>query len=194
MKIGIFGGCFNPPHNMHRDIALQLLDKGYLDKVIYVPTATFYKKDGIIDFEDRYKMLQLLTDKFEGLEVSRIGSEEKGEFTYQVLDYFKDIYQGNDIYFICGIDNLSKFDSWKNYEYILENYKLLVVDREGFDKEEQLKKYAQYREHILFATINPVKLASTSIRSSIKNNQYEEIANYLDKEVLDYLIYRNLYR
>ena len=39
MKIGIFGGSFNPPHVMHKNIALNLIKNKYLDKVIYVPTG-----------------------------------------------------------------------------------------------------------------------------------------------------------
>ena len=45
MKIGIFGGSFNPPHNMHKNIALELIEHGYLDKVIYVPTGDSYEKN-----------------------------------------------------------------------------------------------------------------------------------------------------
>ena len=44
MKIGIFGGSFNPPHNMHENIALNLIANGYVDKVIYVPTGDNYNK------------------------------------------------------------------------------------------------------------------------------------------------------
>ena len=46
MKIGIFGGSFNPPHNMHKNIALDLIKNKYLDKVIYVPTGNKYNKKG----------------------------------------------------------------------------------------------------------------------------------------------------
>lgn len=194
MKIGIFGGCFNPPHNMHRDIGLQLLEKGYLDKVIYVPTSTFYKKRGIIDFEDRYNMLGIMTSKYSDLEVSRVGSREYGEYTYQVLDYFQNIYKGSTIYFICGIDNLNELDGWKNYEYIIENYKLLVVARDGYDAETVWKKYEKYRDSIILTTINAKKLSSTDIRSLVKNNRYDDVENYLDKGVFDYMVERVLYR
>ena len=42
MKIGIFGGSFNPPHKMHEDMAKFLLD-GYVDKIIFVPTGIHYE-------------------------------------------------------------------------------------------------------------------------------------------------------
>ena len=47
MRIGIFGGSFNPPHMMHKNIALELLKMDYLDKVIYVPTGGLYNKVGL---------------------------------------------------------------------------------------------------------------------------------------------------
>ncbi len=194
MKVGIFGGCFNPPHKMHRDIALQLIKKGYLDKVIYVPTATTYKKDGIIDFEDRYNMLKIMIDGHDNIEVDRIGCESYGEYTFQVLDYFHEKNADDELYFICGIDNLHEFDSWRNFEYILENYRLLVIDREGFDRGELWKRFEKYTGNLTLAKIEPVKVASSSIRASVKNRQYSEIEKVLDKGVYDYLVQKNLYR
>ena len=60
MKIGIFGGTFNPPHNMHKNIAVNLIKNNYLDKVIFVPTGNRYNKKDIIDFKDRYNMVKLM--------------------------------------------------------------------------------------------------------------------------------------
>ena len=61
MKIGIFGGSFNPPHIMHKKIAEQLIKEKYLDKVIFVPTGMKYEyKNNLISNEDRYHMLKLL--------------------------------------------------------------------------------------------------------------------------------------
>ena len=60
MRIGIFRGSFNPPHNMHKDIALNLIKNNYLDKVIYVPTSNKYNKNSLIDYKERYNMLNIL--------------------------------------------------------------------------------------------------------------------------------------
>ena len=43
MRIGILGGSFNPPHKMHLNMGLELLNKDYVDKIIYVPTGGKYK-------------------------------------------------------------------------------------------------------------------------------------------------------
>ncbi len=61
MKIGIFGGSFNPPHNMHQKIALTLIKKGYVDKIIFVPTGAKYSyKNNLLEPKIRYEMLKLL--------------------------------------------------------------------------------------------------------------------------------------
>ena len=43
MRIGIFGGSFNPPHKTHLKMVIELLDRGYVDKIIFVPTGNKYK-------------------------------------------------------------------------------------------------------------------------------------------------------
>ena len=64
MKIGIFGGSFNPPHKMHVNMAQQLINKHYVDKIIYVPTGSKYKyKNNLISDEYRYKMLDIICKK-----------------------------------------------------------------------------------------------------------------------------------
>lgn len=187
MKIGIFGGCFNPPHLMHKNIPIYLIEMRYIDKVIYVPTESSYNKKGLIRFKDRYNMLNLMIDDNPNLEVSDIA--DKGyKYTYQVLDYFNN--DDNDIYFICGSDNLKEFKTWKNSEYILNNYKLLVIKRNNDNIDEITKKYN--KNNIIISKINENYLSSTIIRDKIKNKEY--IKSELDSKVYKYVIKNNLYK
>lgn len=188
MKIGIFGGCFNPPHNMHKNIGLKLIEKGYLDKIIYVPTGDKYNKKSLISFSHRLNMLNLMTENNDNFIVSIIGNDDEYQYTYQVLDYYKKIYKEDDIYFICGTDNLREFSTWKNYEYILKNYKLLVIKRNNDDINELLDKYKS--ESIIFANITLGILSSTYIRSNIDN---DEINKHIDENVLNYIRENKLY-
>lgn len=89
MKIGIFGGCFNPPHNMHKKIALDLINNNYLDKVIYVPTGNRYNKKDLIDVKYRIEMLKLMCMDNNNLEGSDFELKNNLVYTYQTLDYFK---------------------------------------------------------------------------------------------------------
>lgn len=58
MKIGIFGGCFNPPHNMHKKTPMKLIECGLVDRIIYVPTGDNYEYKKMIPFKHRYNMLK----------------------------------------------------------------------------------------------------------------------------------------
>ena len=191
MKIGIFGGSFNPPHNMHLNIALELLKNNYLDKIIYIPTGDSYNKKGLISFKDRFNMVNLMIEKYDNLTLSDIGNNKDYGYTYQVLDYFKKSNFNDDIYFICGTDNLSEFDTWREYEYVLKNYKLLVIRRNNDDIDEILKKYQESQNNIIIADVKSKILSSTSIRENLKNNIKD---NNLDEKVYTYIKTNRLYK
>lgn len=193
MKIGIFGGSFNPPHKMHKKIALTLIKKGYLDKVIFVPTGSKYEyKDNLLSDKQRLDMLNLMCKDNKSLEVSNYELKDKVVYTYQTLNYFKKKYKDDEIYFICGTDNLSYIDKWKKGNYILSNYKILVIERESNDIKELLEKYKEYKDNIIGANIKKSKVSSTKIRKMIYNNK--RVNKYLDKEVYLYIKNNNLYK
>ena len=188
MRIGIFGGSFNPPHNMHKNIALSLIKKNYLDKVIYVPTGNKYNKIDLIDVSHRIKMLEVMVKDNDNLEVSNYEEKKELIYTYQTLDYFKNMYKNDEIYFICGSDNLNKITTWKNYKYILGNYKLLVIKRNNDNLDDIIKKLNS--NNILIANIHSEDISSTDIRKDLKNKKNNLKIN---EEVLKYIKRNNLY-
>ena len=129
MKIGIFGGTFNPPHKMHLKIALLLIEKNYVDKVIFVPTGNKYDRKDLNNEIDRLNMVNLMIKDYKSLESSDYELGKERVYTYQTLNYFKELYKNDEIYFICGVDNINNFETWKNYKYILDNFKVLVIAR-----------------------------------------------------------------
>lgn len=188
MKIGIFGGSFNPPHNMHKNIALDLIKNKYLDKVIYVPTGNKYNKKGLANQNDRYNMLKLMIEGYDNLDVSNY---EFGKliFTYETLNHFKNIYKNDEIYFICGSDNLKEITTWKNYDYILDNFKLIVIRRNNDDINEILSKINS--KNIVIPNINSDNISSSYIRKNINN---KKILKIMDENIVKYIIENNLYR
>lgn len=192
MKIGIFGGSFNPPHNMHRDIALELIKNGYVDKIIYVPTGDSYKKEGLKGFQDRYQMVSLMISDYDSLSLSNVGNDEDYKYTYQTLDYFKAIYPDSEIYFICGTDNLRDFSKWVRFEYIFENYKLLVIRRNNDDISALLDIYKDYEDSIVFADVGTNNLSSTEIRKMLKDDD-EQVQKNMDAKVYSYIQNKGLY-
>lgn len=193
MRIGIFGGSFNPPHKMHKNIALNLIKNNYLDKVIYVPTGNKYNKNNLIDSIHRYNMIKLMISDVKNLDVSDYELKNTLTYTYQTLNYFKEKYIEDEIYFICGSDNLKEIATWKNYEYILNNFKILVIKRNNDNLDEMLKKITP--KNIEVANIELDSISSTVIREKItRKESKKEIINYIDEKVLKYIEEYNLYK
>ena len=191
MKIGIFGGSFNPPHKIHQKIANYLVKNNYLDKVIFVPTGSNYEKPYLASEQDRYNMLKLMIGNVSYLDIS---TYEFGKLThtYQTLDHFKKHYKDDDIYFICGSDNLKVIKTWKRYQYILSNYKLLVIRRNGESITDILSELKSYQDNIIVIDDIKSSLSSTSIRKRFKDDKKLVKDGNIDSKVFEY-IKNNLY-
>ncbi len=192
MKIGIFGGSFNPPHKMHVDMVKDLINKQYVDKVILVPTGSKYKyKNNLLPDQNRVDMLEILVNKNNNLKVSDYELKDEVVYTYQTLRYFKELYPNDEIYFICGADNLSYMDKWMNGKEILSNYKILVNKRNGENILEILERFKEYKDNIIIADIEQRDVSSTEIREKIKNG--EDVLDLIDKDVYKYIKDNGLY-
>ena len=191
MKIGIFGGSFNPPHKIHQKIANYLVKNNYLDNVIFVPTGSNYEKPYLASEQDRYNMLKLMIGNVSYLDIS---TYEFGKLThtYQTLDHFKKHYKDDEIYFICGSDNLKEIKTWKRYQYILSNYKLLVIRRNGESITDILSELKSYQDNIIVIDDIKSSLSSTSIRKRFKDDKKLVKDGNIDSKVFEY-IKNNLY-
>lgn len=191
MKIGIFGGSFNPPHKMHERMARELIEKNFLDEIIFVPTGNRYQKKELIDGEKRFEMLKIIASKHSFFKVSNFELKNELTYTFQTLEYFRKEFPNDEIYFILGADNLADIPNWKNYEYLLEHYHFLVINR-GNTKNRLLKQFEQYKEHIEFVPIEQDELSSTQIRYFFKTHDKQALLE-LDSDVANYIIENKLY-
>lgn len=195
MKIGIFGGSFNPPHKMHKSIAKELIKKKYVDLVIIVPTGIKYHyKNNLLENDIRYRLLKEMTAKEENILVSKYEFQEKEVFTYETMEYYQKKYPNDELYFICGSDNMKYLKEWKDWEKLLDKYKLLVIPRNTKKVEEIKKEYAPYLDHIVLANMEANDISSTIIRNALKENNNEILKKYLDKEVLEDIVLNHLYQ
>ena len=193
MKIGIFGGSFNPPHKMHLNIIEELLEEKILDKIIIVPTGLHYSyKSNLISNEHRYNMLKIMTKNNNKIEISDYEFKEEEIHTFDTLEYYKNIYKNDTLYFVCGLDNISYVDKWYKGEYLLNNYKFLVITRNTNNLEEILNKYKKYQNNIIITNIKSNTISSSYIREELKKQNYDLI-EYVNEEVLNYIQENNLY-
>lgn len=115
IKIGIFGGTFDPVHNEHVKVAKIAIEKLELDKLIIMPTfIPPHKTRTVTDGRIRLEMLRSCFSGIEKIEVSDYEITKGGtSYTYQTVEYFKKKYQC-ELYFLVGTDMLTNFKTWKN--------------------------------------------------------------------------------
>ena len=125
MKIGIYGGSFNPPHNTHTKIATELLTQNIVDFLYVLPTSDVYSKNDLISVDHRTNMLNLCLNH-PNIKVFK-PSSDVFNYTYKALDYFKSLHPNDEICFVMGSDNLKEFSTWKNFNYIFKKTHILSV-------------------------------------------------------------------
>lgn len=196
--IAVFGGSFNPPINSHISLAKEIIDKcNRVEKLIFVPVSTKYQKAKLESNEHRYNMLKLICDSEENLEVSNIELiQDRQLYTIQTLELLKEQYgQEYEIWFVMGTDNLKLVSSWYNPEKLLKDYKMIILERDDDKLEDLIKEnklLEKYKESLIkIEGIDKVFLSSTMIREKIKNG--EDVEEFIDKKVLEYIRENKLY-
>jgi len=129
LRLGLFGGTFDPPHRGHLAIAGAALRQG-LDRVALVPARRPPHKDpaGITDPFHRFAMAALAADGVERLMVLPIEVKREGpSYTIDTVRHF--LAAGDDVTLIMGADSLAEIDTWKEGDRIVESARIAVYPR-----------------------------------------------------------------
>jgi nicotinate-nucleotide adenylyltransferase len=134
MKIGIYGGTFNPVHFGHLRTAQEILEKLSLDKVIFIPAGkTPFEKPELIKAPHRYKMVKDAIAGNPGFEISDIEIKAKGKsFTIDTIMKLRDKFIDSELYFILGTDAFLDLPHWKNPDRIVNLVNIVIIARPGF--------------------------------------------------------------
>lgn len=141
-RIVLYGGSFNPPHKGHGAIARAAFRQIRPDILYVLPNfRTPFKSSEAIDYANREKMLRLSFGvKLANDPACRIipaeAEQKRSVYTFESLMFLKNRHPKADFYILIGSDCLPDFKKWKRWEYILDNAKLLVGIRKGFEPED----------------------------------------------------------
>ncbi len=199
LKIGIYGGAFNPVHNGHLELAGYYYDVLGLDKLIFIPTADPPHKssENFARAEDRLNMLLLAVKDKEGFEVSDIEYRREGKsYTYLTLCELKELYPDSEFYLIIGADQLFIFDSWYRYRDILDTVTLCTAARDNEAEREKMLSYAKSLDGLdmqrFFLSDKKVyRISSSEIREIIKAGG--DASAHLPSAVYEYIKEKGLY-
>lgn|SRR5262245_8714291 len=136
MRIGIFGGTFDPVHYGHLLVAEQAREQAGLDQVWFVPSARPpHKSDRPISpFDRRTDMLALaLAGQEHRLRVETIEQDRPGlSYTADTLDALHTQHPGNDWFLILGADAVKDLPDWHDPRRIIDRASLLIAARPGY--------------------------------------------------------------
>lgn len=222
MKIGIYGGTFNPIHNGHIKLAENAKRLYQLDKVIFLPSGNSYMKSNVLSGRQRYHMVCLALMGRDGMEASDLEIRREGAtYSYETMEEFHGIYPKDGLFFLLGEDSLRMIEWWKEPARLMGQCSLIVAsrmmdasdrqyypvdgceaavddrdDQNGHAASMQLPQYIRYLEEKYHTRIYCMEMqdatSSSRIRESVARGQ--EISGMVPDAVRDYIRKEHLYQ
>lgn len=186
MKIGIYGGTFDPVHLGHVSLAKQVKKKMGLDKlIVIVANVSPAKVDRppVASAKRRLEMARLAFQGIEGVEVSSVEVDrEEVSYTIDTVKILREAYPTEDFYLIVGPDEFEKFSDWNEADQ-LENLTEVVF---VVDNKKEISSHAKR-----LCPIEWIPVCSTILRKKLKDG--EKCQKFISPEVLDYIAKHQLY-
>lgn len=190
-KIGLFFGSFNPVHNGHMIIANYMVTKAGLSEVWMVvsPHNPLKDKQSLANDYDRLHLVNLAINDNIKIKSSNIEfSLPKPSYTIDTLSYLNEKHNDVEFILMMGGDNLGSLTKWKNYELILNNYKIFVYKRPDY----VLGELANHKNVTVFDNVPLLHISASYIRDCIMNNH--SIEYLVPDKVYQYLNGSSLYK
>ncbi len=210
MRIGIFGGTFNPIHFGHlraAEAARNLLD---LDKVIFMPSGNPpLKSSELAESSHRYAMTRLATQSNVNFVVSDIEMRENEKsYTIDTVGTLRRAFPNDDLFFILGLDAFLDLPNWREPERLIGSIDFVIVTRPGCRMEELnaspfiVEDVREFKSGIIscrlrggrtafIAAISAFDISSTTIRQLIRDGK--SIRYLLPEIVEQYILSHRLY-
>ncbi len=200
MRIGVYGGSFDPVHFGHLVPVDDARVRLNLDEVLFVPAFQPPHKPGgpSAPSHHRFAMLALALEPYPAFrltdfEVARGGTT----YTIETLRHLRAARPDTEFVLVLGSDSLAAFTTWRSWQEILDEFRLAVVEREGFPAGVLARELPQtiagrFGETIFFAGNAPVTISSTWLRRAIPAG--EDLSGSLPASVAAYLRRHALYR
>jgi nicotinate-nucleotide adenylyltransferase len=198
MRIGLFGGSFNPVHRMHVNIVKKVLSKRIVERVWIIPCKSHAFDKSLAPFNDRVRMLRLafkdisaraVSARAVSVKIMTIESRFKGKsYTSLTLKRLKKAYPSHEFFFIAGADIISDFEKWHDPQYVAKNLKFIIVYRPG--RPDPSRNPGKL--HIAATIKNNDSLSSTYVRKMICKGI--SARKQVGRDVEEYINRKGLYR
>ena len=175
MRIGYFGGTFDPPHSAHLRLATLAADTFALDRVYLAPTGVqpLKQEPPEANFEDRLAMTRLLCGADGRLEVTDLDAPRADgtpNYTVDALEAVQERHPGAALFALAGADSFGTLRHWRSPDRLLQLAEWIVVSRPGVSGETlsglALTREQQGRVHVLQAMDDP--LSASELRGRLR--------------------------
>ncbi len=193
MRLGIFGGTFNPPHLGHKLLLEKIRKSLKLQNILIIPSNLPPHKSVADNAPHiRMNMTKLAFPEYEvsDMEITRGGKS----YTYLTLEELKS--RGDELYFICGSDMFLSLETWMKPQRVFD---LAVIVTAARDKNEYFKLFKakrlfkkKYNARCKIVIFKPFSVSSSQIREMVAKG--ENVEDYLDKNVSEYIRDNRLYK
>lgn len=198
MKLGVFGGTFDPPHLGHLAAAQEACSELGLDRVLFVPAGRnpLKRAEPTSAPEDRLVMTERAVADNPLFAVSPADLDRAGpSYTVDLLERLRaEQGPGHDVAFIVGMDVLHELHRWREPRRVLELARLVAISRPGqrtVDPEELEARLAGARERVTVIRTLGVAVSSSELRCRVAEGR--PIRYLVPDAVAAYIRERRLY-
>ncbi|HWC65316.1 MAG TPA: nicotinate-nucleotide adenylyltransferase [Thermoanaerobaculia bacterium] len=197
MKVGVFGGTFDPVHEGHLRPAAAVADALALDLLVFVPALRAPGKESVAPAPaaHRVAMLALALQGRPSFVISLEEIDRGGtSYTVETLRAFRRSRPGDELWFLLGTDALAGFDRWREPREILSLARLAAFVREPYEPDvvDASPILSAHRSSILIFDSVRVKISSTDVRSAAASGQ--PLTGRTPPAVEEYIVKHGLYR
>lgn len=192
MRIGLFGGSFDPVHNGHLAIAQSFYEELQLEQVIFIPAFIAPQKGraAFAPAPERLQMLRLALADYPYFNLSTVEIERQGiSYTIDTVRHFRTLYPNEQLFLLVGGDSLLDLPHWREPDTLLNMVQVVVAVRPEHDLTKALPAHLK-RVRILNNPLSP--LSSSTIRRQIQQGILPSEA--LPPAVAQYIQEHHLYR
>lgn len=143
MRVALYFGSFNPIHVGHLIIANHCLNEGNVDQLWFVvsPQNPLKESKSLLNENHRYHLVQLAIEAEPKFRVSNIEfALPRPSYTVDTLTYLSEKYPEHKFSIVLGGDSFQNIKKWKNHQWLLDNYDVLVYQRPGFEIDQSISQ------------------------------------------------------
>jgi nicotinate-nucleotide adenylyltransferase len=196
MRLGLFGGTFDPIHLGHLILAEQCRESCRLDRVWFVVAGEPpHKPAGRTPAAHRLEMARVAVAGHPNFAVSELEISRPGpHYSVETLESIRRDNPGEELFFLIGADSLADLVSWRQPERIAEMATIVVVNRPGISEVDPagLPLFGPGTRPLLSVKIPPIGINSTDIRQRLAEGR--SIRYQVPRGVEAYIEAQGLYR